>query len=50
LTDLIKWFAAVKPILDALAVCATLFAAFWGLGVYRRSVSLDRAKWMKELY
>src|SRR5271169_4089666 len=49
-TDFVQWVTAIKPILDALAVCATLIAASWGLDTYHRSVRLERAKWMKELY
>lgn len=46
----IKYVAAIRPILEVVAIAAALIAAFWGLYTYRRSVRLEKAKWMKELY
>ena len=45
-----KIFAAIRPILEAVALAAASIAALWGLYTYRRSVKLEKAKWMKELY
>jgi hypothetical protein len=46
----IKFVAAIRPILEVFAIAATPIVAFWGLWTYRRSVRLEKAKWMKELY
>ncbi len=46
----IEFAAAVRPILEVFAIAATPIAAIWGLFTYSRSVSLEKAKWMKELY
>ena len=46
----IKGLAAIRPILEVLAIVATPIAAFLALHTYRRHARLEKAKWMKELY
>lgn len=48
--NFLRWLAAARPILEALAIVATPIAAFLALYNYHRSVKLERAKWIKELY
>jgi hypothetical protein len=46
----IRFVPAIRPILEVFAIAATPIAAFWGRCTYRRSVRLEKVKWMKELY
>jgi len=46
----VKFVAAIRPILELLAIVAMPIMALSALCTYRRSVRLEKAKWMKELY
>jgi hypothetical protein len=46
----IQFVATIRPALEFVAIVATPIGVFWGLHTYQRSVRLEKAKWMKELY
>ncbi len=48
--DFVCWAAKLKPIAEAFVLFTTPFAAAWTIYTYHRSVKLERAKWIKDLY
>jgi hypothetical protein len=49
-TGLIGCAEAIRPILEVLALVATVIGGGWAVWTYHRSAKLERAKWVKELY
>jgi hypothetical protein len=48
--NLVHWAATVKPIAEAFVLFTTPIVAGWTIYTYHRSVKLERAKWIKDLY